>query len=243
MNKSAESFLFRLMQYSLVPVISFLLVAFTRKADNVFSEMPDPPSIEGRWDITVFADGKEMPSWLEVTHSGTRTLVGRFVGVTGSARPISKVNFSNGKMSFSIPPQWEPEDKDLTVEGTIEGDRLSGTMVTSDGKNYKWTGVRAPSLRRQAQPVWGDPISLIGEDLKGWRAMGENQWVVQGGVLRSPKSGANLVTEKSFTDFKLHFEFRYPKGSNSGMYLRGRYEVQIIDSNLPAGFSAAYMDS
>jgi hypothetical protein len=231
MNKKADSFLFRLMQYSLVPVISILLVAFTEKASFNFSQMPDPPSIEGRWDITVYADGKEWPSWLEVTHSGTKTLVGRFVGVTGSARPISKVNFSNGKMSFSIPPQWENADKDLSVEGTVDGDRLSGTMITSEVKNYKWTGVRAPSLRRNTQPVWGEPVSLLnGEDLKGWRPMGENQWVVEGGVLRSPKSGANLVTEKTFTDFKLHFEFRYPKGSNSGMYLRGRYEVQIIDS-------------
>ena len=60
--------------------------------------------------------------------------------------------------------------------------------------------------------------------------MGENQWVVENGVLRSPKSGSNLVSEQKFTDFKLHIEFRCPKGSNSGVYLRGRYEVQIEDS-------------
>ena len=60
--------------------------------------------------------------------------------------------------------------------------------------------------------------------------MGENQWVVENGVLRSPKSGSNLVSEQKFTDFKLHIEFRCPKGSNSGVYLRGRYEVQIEDN-------------
>jgi hypothetical protein len=60
--------------------------------------------------------------------------------------------------------------------------------------------------------------------------LGNNQWVVENGVLRSPKSGANLVTDNKFTDFKLHIEFRYDKGSNSGVYLRGRYEVQIADS-------------
>lgn len=41
---------------------------------------------------------------------------------------------------------------------------------------------------------------------------------------------ANLVTDATFRDFKLHIEFRYPKGSNSGVYLRGRYEVQVMDS-------------
>ncbi|HRO70124.1 MAG TPA: DUF1080 domain-containing protein [Chitinophagaceae bacterium] len=48
--------------------------------------------------------------------------------------------------------------------------------------------------------------------------------------MKSPKSGSNLVTERKFDDFKLHIEFRYPKGSNSGVYLRGRYEIQIADS-------------
>jgi len=48
--------------------------------------------------------------------------------------------------------------------------------------------------------------------------------------LKSPKSGANIRTSGKFNDFKLHVEFRVPKGSNSGVYLRGRYEVQITDS-------------
>jgi len=104
-------------------------------------------------------------------------------------------------------------------------------MISSDGKQYAWTAVRAPSLLRQTAAVWGEPISLFsGTDLKGWHAQGENQWQVEGGVMRSPKSGSNLITDNSFTDFKLHIEFRYPKGSNSGIYLRGRYEVQIEDN-------------
>jgi hypothetical protein len=91
--------------------------------------------------------------------------------------------------------------------------------------------VRAPLLRRDKKPVWDKPIRLFnGKDLNGWHALGENQWVAENGILRSPRSGANLVTDKSFTDFKLHIEFRYQKESNSGVYLRGRYEVQIADS-------------
>jgi hypothetical protein len=49
-------------------------------------------------------------------------------------------------------------------------------------------------------------------------------------VLTNTKTGVNLVSRDTFTDFKLHIEFRYPKDSNSGVYLRGRYEVQIEDS-------------
>jgi hypothetical protein len=48
--------------------------------------------------------------------------------------------------------------------------------------------------------------------------------------LTSPKSGSNIISDQTFNDFKLHIEFRYPKESNSGVYLRGRYEVQVEDN-------------
>ncbi len=186
--------------------------------------------LEGRWDITINMAGKEVPSWLEVNHSGLSTLTGHFVGTGGSARPISKVHFSEGKMSFSIPLQWET-GSDLSVEGTLQGNSLTGTIIFPDGKNYSWTAVRAPSLRRQKEPTWGKPVKLFnGINLKGWHATGENQWIAVNGILRSPKTGSNIVTDESFNDFKLHIEFRIPKGSNSGVYLRGRYELQIADS-------------
>ena len=189
-------------------------------------------NLEGRWDLTVNADeGRKAPSWLEIRHSGVNGFVGRFVADGGSARPISKVEYKNGKMSFHIPAQWEVTEKELIVEGSLIGDQLSGTMTATDGKVYTWVGVRAPKLWREKAPVWGKPIQLFnGKDLTGWEALGENQWIVENGVLKSPKSGSNIRSEKTFNDFKLHIEFRYPKGSNSGVYLRGRYEVQIEDN-------------
>jgi hypothetical protein len=157
-------------------------------------------------------------------------LVGEFVGISGSARPVSRINLKDGKLSFSIPPQWEQEPNDLVVEGTLQGDSLSGEMTFSDGKIHKWTGKRAPVLRH-AEPVWGKPITLFdGKDLNSWHATGKNQWIAKSGILQSPHSGSNLVTNETFKDFKLHIEFRYPRESNSGVYLRGRYEVQVMDT-------------
>jgi hypothetical protein len=188
-------------------------------------------SVVGRWDITIAGGERPRPSWLEVRPSGNGYLVGQFVGVVGSARPVARVQFTDGVLRFAIPPQWEQGTSDLQVEGRLEGDSLSGTMVFPDGSRASWIGRRAPSLRRTATPRWGTPVRLFnGRDLTGWRALGTNQWRAVNGVLQSPRSGANLVTERTFGDFKLHLEFRYPKGSNSGVYLRGRHEVQIEDS-------------
>lgn len=191
----------------------------------------DTTALLGRWDITVHAQGRDFSSWLEVCRSGSRFMVGRFVGAGGSSRPISRVNLENGKMRFSIPPQWESEDRNLDVEAGMQGDSLVGTMVTPSGETLNWVGYRAPALKRQGEPVWGRSITLFnGKDLSGWHVTGKtNQWVVEDGILRSPRPGSNIVTDQKFTDFKLHIEFRYPKGSNSGVYLRGRYEVQIVD--------------
>ena len=220
-------------RYLFMPALLLLCQLPTLRANNSRAAGPVESVIEGRWDMTIDMNGKMLPSWLEVHHSGIKWLVGQYVGVGGSARPISKINFSDGKMSFTIPPQWEKEDNDLSFEATLAGDSLSGTMIASDGKSYNWTAVRAPSLRRQKDPVWGKPIVLFnGKDLKGWHTDGEkeNQWKAENGILRSPQSGSNLISDKKFNDFKLHIEFRYPKESNSGVYLRGRYEVQVADS-------------
>jgi hypothetical protein len=215
-------------------LLIFLAFALSANGSPYKQQMvsTDSAALLGRWDITVDVEGSKLPSWLEIHHSGYQMLVGSFVSTGGSARPISRIYFGNGKMSFSIPPQWEREDRDLSVEGTFYGDSLAGTMTFSNGKTYNWTGVRAPLLKRAKKPVWGKPIYLFdGKNMNQWHTSNMTPWTVESGILRNPSLGSNLITNKKFTDFKLHIEFRYSKGSNSGVYLRGRYEVQIIDSN------------
>jgi hypothetical protein len=196
-------------------------------AEKPYFESP----LEGRYDLTLINSGKSFPAWLEVQHSGTKTLVGRYVAQGGSARPISRINFTDGIVSFSIPPQWDTSTNDLQFHATFQGDSLVGTVIESNGKEYAMVGVRAPLLWRKTEPVWGTEIRLFnGKDLKGWHTSGKNQWIAEDGMMRSKASGSNIMTDQLFNDFKLHIEFRYPAGSNSGVYLRGRYEIQIVDS-------------
>ena len=122
------------------------------------AQAPARPAAIGRWDLTVQGPKGPYPSWLEVTLSGTRTLVGRFVGGGGSARPISRVDFDDGSLHFAIPPQWEKETTDLVVDAALTGDTLEGTLVTPAGERHRFIGRRAPSLRRASTaPVWGRP--------------------------------------------------------------------------------------
>ena len=216
--------------FSLISSLTLICLTLVACPNPAHGQQAGPPVI-GHWDLTMDKGGQPVPAWLEVKLSGLRTLVGYYVGDEGSARPISRVNFEAGKITFSIPPQWEFGSKDMVFEGILENDKLAGTITHPSGTQYAFTGERAPSLQRDP-PVWGDPVILFnGLNLDGWHAQKSiNQWVVENGVLKSPKSGSNLISDQKFSDFKLHMEFRYPAQSNSGVYLRGRYELQIIDS-------------
>lgn len=221
-------------------MITFYFLFCTVQLSKAKSNGPDhymESPLEGRYDLTMYNSGKSYPAWLEVEHSGIRNLIGRFVAAGGSARPISKIYFKDGIVDFSIPPQWDTSSNDLQFHAVFQGDSLTGTIIESNGKVYNFVGLRAPTLWREKEPVWGEQIKLFdGKDLKGWHTAGQNQWVAENGILKSPASaskgskGSNIMTDQLFNDFKLHIEFRYPKGSNSGVYLRGRYEIQIIDS-------------
>ncbi|MEW6357347.1 MAG: SUMF1/EgtB/PvdO family nonheme iron enzyme [Planctomycetota bacterium] len=71
-----------------------------------------------------------------------------------------------------------------------------------------------------------------GKDLTGWRIRDDskpNGWSVQDGLLVNTRPGNDLITEQMFGDFEFHCEYRMPKDGNSGVFLRGRYEVQIWD--------------
>jgi len=212
------------------------------QAQRVESDSP----LIGRWDLTIHMTDDQVqhlglfrhglmnsngfPGWLEVKLSGLKTLVGYYVGYEGSARPIAEVKYSadKDKYYFTIPPQWMNID-DIYFEFSLKDDKLSGYQML-DGNKLEWTGVRAPSLDRKEPPIWGNPENLITETMDKWIIPENCKFQMIDGVMVNTESGGNLVSIQKFNDFKLHVEFRYPAGSNSGIYLRGRHELQIEDS-------------
>jgi hypothetical protein len=92
---------------------------------------------------------------------------------------------------------------------------------------------------RKSEPQWGKAIQLFnGRDLSGWKMSDPAStvtWKVENGTLVSPGRGPELISDAKSEDFKLHIEFNCAPGSNSGIYLRGRYELQIEDDPEPEG--------
>ncbi|MEW5978544.1 MAG: DUF1080 domain-containing protein [Acidobacteriota bacterium] len=92
-----------------------------------------------------------------------------------------------------------------------------------------------------SNPPEGAVILFGGQDTSSWvhRDGRMAEWAVKDGVLEIvPKTG-DIMTRQHFGDFRLHLEFQLPilppeaKGqarANSGVYLQGRYEIQILDS-------------
>ena len=196
------------------------------------SSSPSTPSVEaflGRWDLTLKAPDREYPSWLELRQDGAQ-LKAEMVGRWGNARPLPKVELSNGRLTFVSPKEEEGRPDDMIFEGTLVGQTLSGTTTGPNGTTWQWTGQRAPALKGKSVAKWGKPIQLFnGKDLTGWRMEGPGTavWKVENGNLVSPGNGPELIHDSKFEDFKLHVEFNCAANSNSGVYLRGRYEVQI----------------
>ena len=174
----------------------------------------------GRWGLTVTAGSTEYPSWLEVSRVEGK-LAARMVGRSGSVHPVE------AKLAGE---ELEVESYQLRVVGG----KIEGTGKDRQGSPVRVVGVRVvrPPAPR-GEPRWGKPLTLFnGKDLTGWTPRdpkGKQCWVAQGGVLVNIPKCPDLLTERKFRDFKLHVEYNLDPKSNSGIFLRGRYEVQIAD--------------
>jgi Domain of Unknown Function (DUF1080) len=183
----------------------------------------------GRWDLTLKAPDGEHPSWIEIKDDGGQ-LKAQFTGRWGNARPLPKIEVSDGKITFVSPKEEEGGKSDVVFEGQMSGEQITGTLNGPDGNTWQWVGVKAPAMDKTGTPKWGKPVKLFnGKDLTGWTPSksGAPEWTVKDGTLVTPGNGPELVNSQKFQDFKLHIEFNCSKDSNSGVYLRGRYEVQV----------------
>jgi len=192
----------------------------------------------GRWDITVTpAQGNPYPQWMELTQKDGK-IEGRFQPRGGAWQPIVGAAVENGHLIVNLTAAGRGPATSWDFTGS--GNSLSGVQKRGDVEGPKVAAVRAPELKRPMPKAWSAPKPIFnGKDLTGWEPIGNVQnskWVARDGELvndnpevpgqRNP-GAANIKTTDKFQDFKLHIEVNCPEGGNSGIYLRGRYEVQV----------------
>ena len=215
------------------------LSALSCRDAGAATPLSDAGPFLGRWDVILKTPDREYGSWLEITRENGKLEV-RMVGRWGHARALPQAEVAGGRIRFVSPKEEEGRaDSDMVFEARRSGAELVGETTGPDGTVWTWRGVRAPTLAATRAIRWGRPIKLFnGKDLKGWRVSATstgNQWTIREGVLLSPGGGPDLLTLARFGDFKLHIEFNCEAGANSGVYLRGRYEVQVEDDAVPEG--------
>jgi hypothetical protein len=193
-----------------------------------------PSPFVGRWD---FNTGPHRANWLGVTEKDGALEIW-FQPTGGNVRQLKDFQAEGPHLTLHIDPATE-KNPAMSWELDAAGGKLTGVQKRG-AASLSLTGVRAPALKRDPPAAWTDPEPLFnGKDLTGWEPIepAQSHWVVENGELVNQAHGSNLRGTRPFDDFKLHIEFNCPDDSNSGVYLRGRYEVQLeyepLDRNPP----------
>lgn len=189
--------------------------------------------INGRWTLRPANDARNRAWWLEVEGAGTPQLKGRFVGFPGGdMNELPGPRLDGNHLVFT----WERGGRRIDYRLEASGDTIRGTYSEA-GKTNGLDGRRAAVIQDREDGRWkpGKPVVLFdGKDLSGWSAVETGKalgWEVQDGLLRNVAGANNLQSRDRFWNFILDAEYRLKPDSNSGIGLRARYEVQLLEDS------------
>ena len=236
--------------------MKMLLAVSIAMAAAVPAAAEDAKPFVGNWALTIPGGGA---GWLGVTDTDG-ALKASILWGGGSVLPVTTARVDGdtliltrvgpapkkaGAGKKAKPPEIQ------VLQAKVSGDEMKLTIGRDlgDGKvtgQTSFAGKRIPPLPARpdlSKIRFGEPIHLFnGENLDGWQLLNPgapNGWSAKDGVLTNDpkqepgkprKHYGNLRTEREFEDFNLKLETKVPQGGNSGIYLRGIYEVQVADT-------------
>jgi hypothetical protein len=195
----------------------------------------------GSWNLTGTAPDTGYVYWLEVTDVGGQ-LSGMFLNRSGNPNPLAEIRVEGNELVFRGGQTGKPAGP--TYRARLESGRLVGRHTLPAPANapgsaervVNWIGVRRPTwpaVNANGPHTFGPPVVLFdGKSLDAFTGQNRNTplgWTVVDGVAGNQAGANNLVSKQRFTDFKVEAEYRLGPKSNSGIYLRGRYELQLLD--------------
>jgi len=187
----------------------------------------------GRWNVIITDATDTFVSGgirIDRTDAG---LAGGLVWRSGSYAPVNSVEVVDGVLRIA---RGAVAGKQDIFEARLDGGVLKGQVTYVNGRTHRFEGRKAPILPSvRTSAGWRTVKPFDGKTLGGWRQRdpkAKNGWAVVDGELAvvDPKGNSDLVSEATFQDMQLHLEFNIEPKSNSGVYLRGCYEIQILDN-------------
>jgi hypothetical protein len=190
----------------------------------------------GKWDIQGTTPNENVVYWLEVKNENGQ-LAGWFLNRGGSVYKLPSIKVENDELVFPVNDRPNaPVHRARVVGGKLMG------AVTVNNQPIKWVGVRPPkwgNYNANAKHKFGAPVELFdGKTMDAWTVQHKDKpmgWKIEDGAMTNHPKANNLVSKQSFKDFKISAEYKLEDRSNSGIYLRGRYELQVLgDYGKPA---------
>ena len=182
----------------------------------------------GTWNVS---GDNNYVGWLELKEEAGK-LSAMYLNRGGSPVPATDVKIVDGELSFVLPArgEWKP-----TVRLRASGGKLTGQLATAK-EPLNLTAVRPPTwgaCDANAKHNFGKPVALFdGKSLDAFAVQNTSKdmmWKIEDGVMTNDPKGNNLVSKDKFKDFRIEAEYKLSEKGNSGIYLRGRYELQVLD--------------
>ena len=218
------------------PVAGFLLVTLA------VGLTADQKQFLGRWNLASTGENPA-PYWLEVKDDGGK-LTAKFLNRGGHPTAVDNLRVEGEELVFTFGTGSQPPGE---FRGKVADGKLTATFKRGD-RTVTMTGGHPPAWppsSANGNHTYGKPVALFdGKTLDAFRGQDPKQpmnWAVEDGVMTNGEHANNLVSKEQFKDFKLNAEYKVGPATNSGIYLRGRYELQVLDDYGKPPFERGHM--
>lgn len=225
-------------------VLCFRAVVLLTVAVMAVALAADQKAFLGRWNLTSTGDNPGA-YWLEVKDEGGK-LTAKFLNRGGHPIPMENVRVEGDELIFNVPTTGANQTT-TEFRGKASGGKLTATLKRAE-TTTTLSGVRPPkweTANANGNHHYGTPVALFdGKTLDAFDVQRKDRpmnWAVEDGVMTNGEKANNLVSKDKFKDFKLNAEYKVGQGTNSGIYIRGRYELQVLDDFGKPPFDRGHM--
>lgn len=204
----------------------------------------DQKDFLGRWTLMGSGD-RGGAYWLEVKDEGGK-LTAKFLNRGGHPIAMENVRVEGDELIFTTPKSGTSQTFS-EFRGKVSAGKITATLKSGD-RTSNLSGGRPPTwpaANANGQHALGTPVVLFdGKSLDAFgvqRADAPMNWSIEEGLMTNGEKANNLVSKEKFKDFKLNAEYKVGPGTNSGIYLRGRYELQVLDDFGKPPFDRGHM--